>query len=117
MEIFFYKCFKIFFYNFHKIKWYEAQLIISNGHLFSPFSVCMSAGSPFLASLFPSIFGAAFKRMFTSRCLRAIIRQCTITLSLNRCPPLCFLFVLLNFNCSLSAPHSVYLSAFSRSPL
>ena len=59
-----------FFYNFHKIKWYDEQLIIINVHLFSPFSVCMSA--------------------------------------LKRCPPLCFLFVLLNCNCSLSAAHFVY---------
>ena len=74
---------------------------------FFPFFVCVFAGSLFLASLCLSIY--AFARMFTSCCLCAIIRQCTITLSLNRCPPFCFLFVLLNSNCSLSAAHSVYL--------
>ena len=55
----------------------------------------------FFASFSPSIYGAAFERMFTSLCLCAIIRQCTITLLL--------FFVLLNCNCSLSAAHSVYL--------
>ena len=52
----------------------------------------------------------AFERMFTSRCLCAIIRQCRITLSLYRyrCPPLRF-FVLLHCNYSLSAEHSVHL--------
>ena len=49
----------------------------------------------FFASFSPSIYGAAFERMFTSLCLCAIIRQCTITLLLNRCPPLCFLFCLI----------------------
>ena len=73
---------------------------------FSPFSVSTSAGSLCLASLCQSIYGAAFERIFTSRCLCTLIRQCTITLSLHRCPPLCFLFVLLNSNCSLSAAHS-----------
>ena len=68
---------------------------ISNVYLFSPFFVCTSAGSLFLASFSPSIYGAAFERMFTSLCLCAIIRQCTITLLLNRCPPLCFLFCLI----------------------
>ena len=74
------------------------------------FSVCMSACSLFLASLCPSFYGAAFERLLTSCCLCANIRQCRITLSLNRYPPLRFLFVLLNFNCSLSAAHSVYLN-------
>ena len=74
--------------------------------LLSPQAVCLSAGSLFLASLCPSIYGAAFERMFTSRYLCAIIRQCTITLLQNGCPPFCFLFVLLNCNCSLSAAHS-----------
>ena len=36
----------------------------------------------FLASVCPSIYCAAIERMFTSRCLCAIIRQCRITLSL-----------------------------------
>ena len=74
------------------------------------FSVCMSACSLFLASLCPSFYGAAFERLLTSFCLCANIRQCRTTLSLNRYPPLRFLFVLLNFNCSLSAAHSVYLN-------
>ena len=30
-------------------------------------------------------YGAAFERMFKSRCLCAIIRQCRFTLSLHRC--------------------------------
>ena len=87
------------FYNFCKMKWYEAQLIISNDHLFSPFSICTSAVSLFLASLCLSIYGAAFERMFTSRCLCAIIRQSRITHSLHRFPPLRF-FVFLNRICS-----------------
>ena len=57
----------------------------------------------FVASLCPSIYGAAFERMFMSRCLCAIIRQCTITISLYRCPPLRLC------NCSLSAKYSFYL--------
>ena len=57
----------------------------------------------------PVHFGTAFKRMFTSRCLCAIIRQCTITLSQNTCAPIYFLFVLLNCNGSLSSAYSVYL--------
>ena len=52
---------------------------------FSPFSICR-----FCFSLCPSIYGADFERMITSRCLCAIIRQCTITLSLIVCPPFCF---------------------------
>ena len=53
----------------------------------------------FLASVCPSIYCAAIERMFTSRCLCAIIRQCRITLSLCWCTPLRF-FVFLNRNCS-----------------
>ena len=69
---------------------------------FSFLRLYMSAGSLFLAYLCPSIYGAAFYRMFTSRCLCAVIGQCTIT-------PLCFLFVWLNCNCKISAGHSVFL--------
>ena len=43
---------------------------------FSLFSICMSAVSLYLASLCPAIYGAVFERMFTSRCLCAIIRKC-----------------------------------------
>ena len=100
--------YNLFFYNHFKIKCYKAQLIISNVHLFSPFSICPPTGSLFLASFFPLIYSAAFERLFTSRCFCALIRQCTITLSLYRCPPFCF-FVLLNSNSSLSSAHSVYL--------
>ena len=67
--------YNFFFYNFHQIKWYEAKMIISNVHLFSPFSVCMSAGSSFLAFLCPSIYGLAFVRMLMSRCLCAIVHN------------------------------------------
>ena len=42
------------------------------------------------------------------RCFWTIIHE--LLYSLNRYPPLRFLFVLLNFNCSLSAAHSVYLN-------
>ena len=65
------------------------------------FFVCMFAVSLFLVSLCPSIYSAAFERIFTSRCLCAIIRQCTITLSLFRCP--LSVFFLLNCNCSHSS--------------
>ena len=54
---------------------------------------------------FPSIYGAVFERMFKGRCLCAIIRQYTITLSLSPSP----FFVLLICNCSLVSAHSVYL--------
>ena len=77
-------------------------MIINN--LFSPFSICASAVSLFLSFLCPSIYGAAFERMFMSRCLCAIIRQCRITLSLHRSTPLRF-FLLLNCNCNLRAEH------------
>ena len=60
------------------------NLIISNV-FFSPFSDCTSAVSLFLASLWSSIYGAAFEGMITSLCLCTIITQCTITLSLYRC--------------------------------
>ena len=76
---------------------------------FSPFSICTSADSVFLASFCPSIYGAAFERMFTIYCLCAIIRQCRITLSLYKCTPLRFFFILLNYNYNLSTKHSVYL--------
>ena len=94
--------YNLFFYNHFKIKCYKAQLIFSNVHLFSPFSTCPPTGSLFLASFFPLIYSAAFERLFTSRCFCAIIRQCTITLSLYRCPPFCF-FVLLNSNSCTSS--------------
>ena len=68
-----------YFYNLHKIKLYETKLIISNVHLFSPFSFSVSTGSLSLASLCTSIYSATFEKMFTSRCLCAIIRQFTIT--------------------------------------
>ena len=68
---------------------------VINVYFFSSLPICMSAVSLFIASLCPSINGAVFERMFTSRCLCANIKQCTITLSLQRCPPLRFCFVLL----------------------
>ena len=87
--------------------------MISNVHLFSPFSICTSA--VFLASLCPSIYGAAFERMFMSRCLCAIIRQCRITLSLYRCPPLrFFLFCLIIIVASVM---NILSSCCARSPL
>ena len=75
----------------------------------SPFSICTSAVSLFLASLCLSIYGAAFERIFKRGCLGAITRQCTITLKLYRCPLSVFCFVLLNCNSSLSSEHYVYL--------
>ena len=41
-------------------------------HIFSPFSICTSAGSLFLVSLCPSIYGAAFERMFTRNLINSI---------------------------------------------
>ena len=58
---------------------------------FSHFSVGTPASSLYLASLCPSIYGAAFEKMFTICSHWAIIRQCKITLSLNKCPPLCYM--------------------------
>ena len=94
-------------------------MIISCVHLFSLFSVSACLQVLFFLLSLPVYLWSCFKRMFTSRCLCAIIRQCAITLSLNRCPPLCFLFVLLNCNCSLSAAPecTLCLLAFFRSPL
>ena len=89
----FYKCFIIYFYNFYKIKWQIIDNLKCSS--FFSFSIDKSAGYLFLASFCPSIYGTVSERMFLSRCLCAIIRQCTITLSLNRCSPVCFLFVLL----------------------
>ncbi len=65
--------------------------------MFTFFLLSQSAVTLFIASLFPSIYGAASERMFTSRCLCAIIRQSRITHSLHRCPPLRFLFFLIVF--------------------
>ena len=73
---------------------FKCSLII----FFSPFSICASTVSFFLASLCPFIHGTAFEKMFTSHCLCAIIRQCRINLSLYKWTPLLF-FVLLNRNC------------------
>ena len=100
--------FIIYLLYFCKIKWYEARLIISNVHRSSFFSIsiCVSAVSFFIASLCPPIYGAAFDRMFTSRCLCTIIRHGRINLSLYRIDVLCNpfrYFVLLNCNCSLEA--------------
>ena len=81
--------------------------MISNVHIFSSFYICTSAVSLFLASICPSIYGAAIERMFTSRCLCAIIRQCTINLSLYRCHPL-HLFCLIEV-CSLSTSSQFFL--------
>ena len=54
----------------------------------------------------PFHYGASFERMLTSRCLCAILRQCTITLSLNRCPLLFFcLFCLIVIAVSVRAGH------------
>ena len=50
---------------------------------FSPFSICTSEGFLFLSSLCPSSHGAAFERMFTSRCLCAIVRQCSTVSALH----------------------------------
>ena len=59
-------------------------------------------------SLCPSIYGAAFERMFTSRCLcdhyKKVHDHSFIELM---SPSLYFLFVLLNCNCSLSSAHSL----------
>ena len=79
----------------------------------SPLSICTSTVSLFLASLSPSIYGAAFERMFNGslsvRHYKTVhdhpfIEQMSLTL-----------FVLLDCNCSLSSAHSVLQSA--RSPL
>ena len=73
---------------------------------FFSISICVSAVSFFIASLCPPIYGAAFDRMFTSRCLCTIIRHGRINLSLYRIDVLCHpfrYFVLLNCNCSLEA--------------
>ena len=67
------------------------MLIISI--FFSPFSVCTPVSSLYLAFLCPSTYGAAFEKMFTICSHCAIIRQWqwTITLSLNKCAPLCYM--------------------------
>ena len=75
--------------------------------LYSPFSICMSAVSLFLVSYCPSNNGADL-----NECLRVAVfarSQCTIILSMYRCPPRRFCFVLLNCNCSLSSVHSAHL--------
>ena len=58
---------------------------------FSPFSVSTPASSLYFASLCPSTYGAAFEKMFTICSHCTIIRQCMITLSLNKRPPLCYM--------------------------
>ena len=63
--------------------------------LLSP-SACPQLIYLFLSFICPSFHSAAIERMFTSRCLCAIIRQCRITaLSLNSCSLLLFLFCLI----------------------
>ena len=48
-------------------------------HLYPPsFLHLPSAVSLFLAYLCPSLYGTAFERIFTSRCLCSILRQCRI---------------------------------------
>ena len=64
-------------------------------HLFFSFLYLRVRSFSFLASLSPSIYGAAFERRFTSSCFCAIIRQCRITLSLYKCTPLRFLVCLI----------------------
>ena len=63
------------FYNFYKINGEYFQTFI-----FSPFSICTSAVSLFLASLCLPIYGATFERMFRSRCLCAILRRSALSL-------------------------------------
>ena len=65
--------------------------IVNYFNLLSPFSVFTSASSLYFASLCPSTYGAAFEKMFTICSHCTIIRQCMITLSLNKCPPLCYM--------------------------
>ena len=75
----------------------------------------------FSFSCFPLtvFYGAAFERMFTNRCLCAIIRQCTITLSLYRRHLLRFLFCFALIVIAASALHilSTIAIACTRSPL
>ena len=101
-------CFLQVFYNFFTIQ-NKAQLIISNVHLFSPFSICTSTGSLFLASLCLSISALLQKK----ECLRVVVfaplSQCTTPLSVF------LLFVLLYCKYSLSS--TFCLLAFSRSAL
>ena len=75
---------------------------------------CLPLHRPFMAlltSLCPSIHGAAIERMCTSHCLCAIIRQCTITLSLYNMALSVFCFVLRPQLCTFCP------LAFARLPL
>ena len=56
------------------------------------------------------LFMLPFARPFMALLLKEYLQVPVFApLPLNRCSPLCFVFVFLNCNCSLSTAHSVYL--------